>query len=556
MLSVLKRLTHTSLLLTALSLCAISQAEDYFGRIGYSFDSSSTTASSSDADPADDNFALSNQVSYVTGCCDEPSCACDEPCACGDPCCSDELAGCGDCCGCGDACGCGCSACKAKAAKPNPCATSHKGLYYANDFSYLKDPCYRGNCFGDCLKLMPVDNCGRWGTLDIGGQLRLRYHHEEGMGRQAGASGFENTTNDFLLSRLRLYTNWKVSDNVRFYAEGIFADATGNSAYLPRPIDRNSADFLNLFVDLKLADEFTLRVGRQELLYGAQRTVSPLDWANTRRTFEGIRGLYKSGDWAIDGFYTNFVPVDPFDFDEADYDQSFYGVYSTYSGLENQTVDLYYLGFDHQTEGTPIATDFSLHTFGGRMTGNLGQTSLLYDFEGAYQAGRQSGLGADHDAGFATIGVGKKFADKKWKPAVWIYYDYASGNAGGGDFNRYNQLFPLAHKYLGFIDAVARSNVESPNCLVTASPTKKLDLLLWYYYLGANQEGDIIPGVAVPSNQNLTSDDFGNELDLIAKYKFGPRSNLVLGYSNLWRGNKIIGNNNAEFFYSQWELNF
>jgi len=37
----------------------------------------------------------------------------------------------------------------------------------------------------------------------------------------------------------------------------------------------------------------------------------------------------------------------------------------------------------------------------------------------------------------------------------------------GGDFNRYNHLFPLAHKYLGFIDATARANIESPNLLVT-----------------------------------------------------------------------------------------
>ena len=69
---------------------------------------------------------------------------------------------------------------------PSPCATSHKGLFYANDFSYLKDPCYNGCCLGDCMKLMPVGPCGRWGTLDIGGQVRLRYHDEEGMGRRAG----------------------------------------------------------------------------------------------------------------------------------------------------------------------------------------------------------------------------------------------------------------------------------------------------------------------------------------------------------------------------------
>src|SRR5690606_12152179 len=121
--------------------------------------------------------------------------------------------------------------------------------------------------------------------------------------------GFEDTTNDFLLTRLRLYSDWRANEYFRVYVEGITADETGNSLYTPRGIDVNYGDLLNALIDLSLTDEFILRAGRQELLYGNQRLVSPLDWSNTRRTFEGIRGLYKSGDWAIDGFYTNLVPV-------------------------------------------------------------------------------------------------------------------------------------------------------------------------------------------------------------------------------------------------------
>lgn len=475
-----------------------------------------------------------DHVSYLSGCCVD--CGCGD--TCGDDCC--------------DVCGCGGAKPKKK---PKPtCAGSHKGIYYANNFNYLKDTCYKGDCLGDCMKLLPLAG-GNFSTLDIGGELRLRYHHEEGMGRQPGRLGFQETTNDFMLTRLRLYTNWTISDNVRFYSEAIFADVEANDLYVPRPIDRNSADFLNLFFDFQLTDNTIVRIGRQELLYGAQRTVSPLDWANTRRTFEGIRTLTKRGDWSVDAFYTNFVPVSADNFDEADYDRSFYGMYTTYRGMQDKTLDVYYLGFDHQTAGTPVASDFSLHTVGGRFTGNFNNISFMFDLEGAFQGGRQSGLGLDHEAGFCTCGIGKKI-DVEWDPTIWFYYDYASGNTVSGDFNRYNQLFPLAHKYLGFIDAVARSNVESPNMLVTMKPSKKLSLLCWYYYLGANQAQDVIPGVAVPSAQNLTSKDFGNELDLIAKYQLNPRSDILLGYSHLWRGNKIIGTDDASFFYSQFSLQF
>ncbi|HMP05472.1 MAG TPA: hypothetical protein PJ982_03905, partial [Lacipirellulaceae bacterium] len=76
----------------------------------------------------------------------------------------------------------------ARAAAQSPCAASHKGLYYNNDFSYLSDPAADIVCLGDALKLLPVAD-GAWGTLDLGGQLRSRYHHEVGMGQDLAGPG-------------------------------------------------------------------------------------------------------------------------------------------------------------------------------------------------------------------------------------------------------------------------------------------------------------------------------------------------------------------------------
>ena len=153
----------------------------------------------------------------------------------------------------------------AKKSDANPCATAFKSVFYDNDFSYLQDPDYSGHCFGDCWKLMPVDNCGRYGTLDVGGQMRLRYHHEVGMGQDVTGPGvlrFEDTVHDILLSRFRLYSNWRVSESTRVYVEGIFADVTDdNDTYLPRPIDINCGDFLNAFIDCKLDESWTVAHG-------------------------------------------------------------------------------------------------------------------------------------------------------------------------------------------------------------------------------------------------------------------------------------------------------
>jgi len=443
-----------------------------------------------------------------------------------------------------------------KPAKPktNPCATSHKGVFYNNSFDYLEDPSYRGCCLGDSLKRICVNPC-TCSKLDIGGQFRLRYHHERGMGQQAGVNRFQSTNNDFLLERLRLYANYEANDCVRFFVEGIFADVTAEDDYVLRGFDRNYGDLLNAFVDLKLTDSITARVGRQELLYGAQRLVSPLDWANTRRTFEGVNLIYREGDWSIDGFFTHFVPVQFQAFDEADYDQPFYGAYATYSGMKNATVDLYYLGYENQTPGAGINNDFSLHTVGGRINGS--HCGWLYEVEGGGQYGRQSGLGLDHSAQYATLGIGRKFDSHCWKPTLWFYYDYATGNTPAGDFDRFNQLFPLAHKYFGFIDAVQRSNIESPNVLLTMNPTKKTKLLLWYWHFMSNQPNDVVPAIGGTPAQNGGSSHLGDEIDVILTYNINARANLLFGYSHFWIGNKINRPaNDADFFYTQFQVDF
>lgn len=453
-----------------------------------------------------------------------------------------------------DAC---CTSNPAAPPTPNPCATSHKGVFYANEFNYLRAPGYDGHCLGDGLKLMPVAG-GDWGTLDLGGQLRTRYHHEEGMGQDIAGPGFnrfQGTQHDIFLTRVRLYSNWRATHNLRIYAEGIFADVTDDEhTYQPRPIDRNYGDFLNLFADVGLTDGLTARVGRQELQYGAERLISPLDWANTRRTFDGGRVLYKGDQWSSDLFYTHVVPVVPNRLDEPDYNQTFYGSYNTISVNDDLSVDAYYIGYDDRR--TQPGGDFSIHTCGLRLNGAL-TDNWLFEMEGGPQFGRQSSLGVGHEAAFCTCGIGRKLGDVlPWSPMLWGYYDYASGNTPSGDFNRFNDLLPLGHKYFGFIDAVKRQNIEAPNVLLTMKPHQKVDLLFWYWHFMANQSGDIVPSIGGTPPQSTASKDLGDELDITAKYSIGPRSNVLLGYSHFWRGNKILAPADADFSYVQWELNF
>ena len=448
---------------------------------------------------------------------------------------------------------CGCQTCEPKPAdkpKPNPCATSHKPLFFDNDFSYLQDCDYCGSCFGDCLKGHKIGPCG---NLDIGGQLRFRYHNEQGMGQQAGFTRFEDTQNEFLLDRLRLYADWKVNNRLRFFVEGIQADVlTSNDEYIPRGIDRNYGDLLNLFADVKVSDSTTVRIGRQELLYGAQRLVSPLDWSNVRRKFDGIRTISKWEKFQFDAFYTQFTPVSRGEFDSPNEDLVFYGGYGTYKGWENKTLDLYILGLMNNSGVTGVE-DFV--TFGSRLYGTT-SSKLIYETEAMAQTGRRDDTGEAISAYAYTVGLGYQFESICWKPTLWGLYDFASGNGPGDKFNRFNDLYPLGHKYLGFIDAVKRANIQSPNARLTMSPSKKLSLLFWYYNFQADEATDNVLSLGGTPDQDPNRSNFGNELDLTATYKLSARSSVLGGYSHFWRGGKIIGDTDADFYYLQWTTNF
>ncbi len=430
----------------------------------------------------------------------------------------------------------------------NPAAQSHKGVFYENDFSYLltgEQDLYLGDGFKRLC-------AGQWIVYDVGGQFRLR-HHSERNHRGLGLTGRDD---DFLLYRTRLYVNAEVGEVFRAYAEMI--DAVSNyETFAPRPIEENRADFLNLFGDVKLWDTGTgrlwARLGRQELIHGNQRVVSPLDWANTRRTFEGYKLFWRGDEWNLDAFWVRPMRIDVHNFDSPDYDQQFLGIYATRHVCKNQILDLYYLRLDDDRQG------FEFDTLGLRL---LSQSDpWMLEVEGAVQVGNYRGV--DHRAGTWTVGFGRKFATLPWSPVVWVYYDWASGAAQQG--NGYHHLFPLAHKYMGFMDLFGRRNIETPNVQLVLSPHKQLKLMAWYYVFYLEDPNDVpYTVVMTPFNgANAPADPYlGQELDLTATWAFNPRTKLLFGYSHFFAGDYydrtpgLAYRGDADFFYTQFLLNF
>lgn len=465
-------------------------------------------------------------------------------------------------------------------------ATAYKGVFYDNNFSYLCDPCYEGHHLGECIKRI---GAGCW-TFDLGGEFRLRQQNEHNL-RTKPLSG---NSDNFLLQRTRLYLNAEYSDWFRFYGEAIDAVSYWED-FSPRGIEVNRWDSINLFADLRLWGngcdvELWGRAGRQELLYGAQRLVSPLDWSNTRRTFDGIKFMLDGPVWNIDAWWTRPVTfgqhtaggqVDH-NFDRSDENQDFVGVWGSRKLASGTSLDAYFLRLANESGAFVNANadtgDANWNLFGARLKGN--RNAWLWEVEGGYQFGEAAD--ADVSAGFFTLGLGYTMECHCWKPTLWAYYDWASGNDDPTDdskVNTFNQYYPLGHKYLGFMDIIGRQNIEDVNFLFTLQPTEKVKLLAWYHIFNLQSDRDALYNAAGnPIYQDPTGGSggqIGQELDLAVNWTVTPRVSMLFGYSHFWVGDyfdstviQTVGTpangtasngangEDADFYYTQFQVRF
>jgi hypothetical protein len=464
-------------------------------------------------------------------------------------------------------------------------ASPYRTLFYDNDFRYLdKNDGQPVDCL-DRLKRIHLGSLfhpdGDDWVLSIGGELRLQLKNEID-------SRLTAVNNRYDLLRTRVYADLWYHDTFRVYVE--YLDAQSYSQDLPPlAIDVDHSDLLNAFMDVKVAEiachPAYVRLGRQELLYGSQRLISPLDWANTRRTFEGVKAFWHGDDLDVDAFWVRPVTVLPGRFDTADYSRQFAGLWTTYRPAKGQSVDAYYLyldsdlpvaavgrttggrfGYDVNTWGARYSGDHKMADFvqalGGGDSALCGD--LLWDVEGAYQLGDYSNRLTS--AGMATAGVGYHFAGLPMQPQLWAYYDYASGTpnpAGQGTFSTFNQLFPFGHYYLGILDQVGRENIHDLNFQASVYPAKWITALAQYHVFRLDQARDALFGVSpgFPINRrDLTGragTDVGEELDVIVNFQLDRHNSLQLGYAKLFGGDfiKQTGPNvSPELYYLQYSF--
>ena len=402
--------------------------------------------------------------------------------------------------------------------------------------------------------------------MSLGGQLQTRLEHWEDF-------AFGSPPNDdetFLLGRLLLHSDIHFGENVRFFVEGKTALSTDRD--LPggrRTLDVDSLALEQVFLDITIPFDddasLTLRPGRQQFLFGKQRLVSPLPWANTQRRWDGASAILNTRGWTIQGFWSQFSPVQKYDFNDPDSQTQFYGMYATtkFENLNNLGLDLYVFGLDRDDivsfNGTTGREE--RYTIGGRVFGNIADTGFDFDLEAAYQFG-SVGAG-DVRAFMVGSEVGYRFADTAWSPRFSIGFDYASGdNAPGGDVETFNQLFPLGHAYLGYMDFIGRQNIIDLNAGVSFKPMKKMTVAVKGHLFWRADDNDALynaGGGVIRAGAFGSSSEVGQEIDLTFNYQFNRHIKGLLGYSHFFPGDFLDESGSADdmdFVYLQLQYTF
>jgi hypothetical protein len=447
---------------------------------------------------------------------------------------------------------------------PQPYSPISPDIYpfFNASFFYLDNPDAEWQSPSDALKRM------RFGDdlfmLSVGGEERIRAVNEVN-------SRLSGKNNNYDLLRTRVYGDLWYEDKIRVYVEYIDAQSF-NQNLPPAPIDVNKSDLLNAFADIRICtidgSPVYVRGGRQELCFGSQRLISPLDWANTLRTFNGVQVFRYSEKLETSFFWTQPVIINPTRFDSVDDKQNFSGAWFTYRPVKNQAIDFYYLDLDndnHTFLGETVGKarpkgSFNTSAFGARYAGN--QENLLFDFEGVYEFGPWSNQ--DTSAGAYTAALGWNFSKLPTTPQFWISWDFASGDHNPGTTDThgtFNQLFPFGHYYFGYLDLVGRQNIQDLNFQTVFWPQKWITCWAQYHLFRLDSAKDALYG---PASQVLRVDptgragkDVGNELDLVTNFHLAQNQDIWVGYSKLYEGSflkKTGPGPSPELFYLQYSF--
>jgi hypothetical protein len=261
-----------------------------------------------------------------------------------------------------------------------PVSPTYTLLRYDEDYSFLANPANRTEPL-DVIKYIPLFNLGPSYFVTLGGDIREQYEFIQN--NNFGLGSVNN--HGYWLQRLMPYSDWHFGPFFSAFVQLKSSEEEGRVPG-PRPIDRKRLDSGQAFVDFSyprsnLSNDkswLTLRLGRQEIDFGDERLLAVRQGPNSEQSFDGARLILNSPEARVDLFALR-VDADRFGYFDNDPSwshETVWGGYSTFplttksttAKLNNISLDLFYIGFQHVgAQYNAGVGDEVRHSIGGRL---------------------------------------------------------------------------------------------------------------------------------------------------------------------------------------------
>lgn len=290
--------------------------------------------------------------------------------------------------------------------------------------------------------------------------------------------------------------------------------------------------FFELYAEPKITDKFSIRLGRQRIMYDNQRLFAENDWRVAANAHDAVRFIYNNNknftsefigaynQSAENNLSTNYKPTG------FNYYKALLVHYLNYKIDKNFTLLTLNTADGYQSSATEdYTTTYMRFTSGGRLEYTAGK--FYATVSGYYQYGKDSS-GKKLAAYYLQPEV--KYTDKAWTFRLGM--EYLSGHNGNDPVEKDNNFVPLygvAHRFMGNLDFFTRFPGD-----VSGAGLVNPYLFIWYQknklFLRAENhlfysQNDYIYKSA-PISRYL-----GFENDLRINYKFNTMIELEGGFS-------------------------
>lgn len=430
-------------------------------------------------------------------------------------------------------------------------------LRYNEDYSYLSETEQHDDDF-DSIKYIPLDNDPDV-YLSLHGEFRERM--ESTHNPQFTLTGAPSDT--VLQHRLLLGADLHLGPSVRIFTQLGLHDVSGRKGGA-LTTDKDHLDLQQAFIDvtqpLGTQSAGTLRLGRQEMLFGSGRLVAIREGPNVRRSFDGVRAIVKTPKVDVSLFATRPVTIRPGTFDDpTDDDQAFWGLYTTSKIGSGNTLDLYYMGLEKERSvyANGVGKEHR-HTLGGRFSGRVG--AIDYNSEAAWQFGRIGGQ--DIKAFTLSFDGGYTMVKLPWQPRLGIKANVESGDSDptDGKLETFNPLFPN-HAYFSEAGFGAPMNSYDIQPNLTLQPAPKLTLVIGTDFFWRYSQNDAVYTsilLPLPNTAAVNGRYIGTMLTSHLRWRPTRHWEFNLDYSSFDAGEVIrnAGGRDASFFMASAAYRF